>query len=152
MDCLVTPKCLARTVPSLQVTLSGLGHLSAGANYYNSNSAPGQIAHPDNWWGTTTTRNGLVNTANAYAAQYPGERVPYNDISLFSGGKFDGNSYNWTDGHTEHRVGRNTDVNVCSPWGSQDRRNALWNMFFVNGGASGRSDECATNNCWHMTW
>ena len=61
---------------TLQVMYSGLGHLSAGANYYNSNTPAGQIAHPDNWWGTSSTRNGLVNTANAYAAQYPGERVP----------------------------------------------------------------------------
>lgn len=30
--------------------------------------------------------------------RYPRERVPYNDIALLWGGKFDGNYYNWTGG------------------------------------------------------
>jgi hypothetical protein len=139
---------------TLRVQVQGLGQLSGGGNYYNSNTPAGQIAHPDNWWGTSTTLNGLVATANAFAAQYPGSPVPYNDISLLWGGKFDGNDHNWTDGHVQHREGRHADINVCTPWGTQDRRDYLWQKFgdASVGAASARLDECSTKNCWHITW
>ena len=133
---------------TLQALVAGLQALGAGANYSHMGVIPG--IHEQNWLGTSTTLNGLVATANAFASQYPGTPVPYNDISLLWGGKFDGNAGNWTGGHDQHRVGRNDDVNVCG-W-AQDRRNALWQMFYYNGGSTDRLDECATNNCWHITW
>jgi len=135
---------------TLIALVAGLQMLGAGANYSHVGTIPG--IHEQNWFGTSTTLNGLVATADAFASQYPGTPVPYNDISLPWGGKFDGNAGNWTGGHDQHRVGRNADTNPCG-W-SQDRKDALW-TFFGNrdvGNASGRLDECGTNNCWHITW
>jgi hypothetical protein len=133
---------------TLQVSFSGIGELSPGANYTHVGQIPG--IHEQNWFGASNTRNGLVATANAFAAQYPGSTVPYNDLSLPWGGKFDGNAGNWAGGHAEHRVGRNCDVNVCS-W-SQDRKDYLAGRFYLNGAQSPLLDECATNNTWHVTW
>ncbi|MGD0920504.1 MAG: hypothetical protein ABSA70_01925 [Terriglobia bacterium] len=139
---------------TLWVQIQGLGELSAGGNYAHVGQIPG--IHEQNWFGTSSTRNGLVATANACAgdAKCKGLPVPYNDLSLPWGGKFDSNTGNWTTLHSEHRVGRNADINVCSPWGNQDRRDYLWQEFgdASVGGASARLDECSTKNCWHITW
>jgi len=139
---------------TLRVQVQGLGELSAGGNYAHVGQIPG--IHEQNWFGTSSTRNGLVATANACAgdANCQGSSVPYNDISLPWGGKFDSNTGNWTTLHSQHRVGRNADINVCSPWGNQDRRDYLWQKLgdASVGGASARLDECSTHNCWHITW
>ncbi len=138
---------------TLQVEVSGLGQLSGGANYYNSNSPAGQIAHPDNWWGTTATRNGLVAAANACPSDplcnLP--QLPYNDISLVWGGKLDGNSYNWTGGHSEHRVGTSADVNSCNFTPLVQARIEFLLVF--TGGAVSSLDECSTPyHTFHFRW
>jgi hypothetical protein len=140
---------------TLQVKVSGLQQLTGGANYYNSNSAPGQIAHPDNWWGTSATRNGLVAAANACATDQNCEvtPLPYNDISLVWGGKFDGNSYNWTDGHAEHRVGTSADVNSCNFSPLVQARLELLLFDDAIGAAVSDLDECSTPyHPWHFRW
>ncbi len=138
----------------LWVQVQGLGDLSAGGNYTHVGQIPG--IHEQNWFGTSTTRNGLVATASACAgdSNCQGSSVPYNDISLPWGGKFDSNAGTWTTLHSQHREGRHADINVCNPWGTQDRRDYLWQKFGDPsvGGASARLDECSTKNCWHITW
>lgn len=135
--------------------ISGLGQLTGGANYYNSNSPAGQIAHPDNWWGTSATLNGLVGAATACAGDNNcnGSSVPYNDISVLWGAKFDGNSYNWTGGHAEHKLGTNCDVNVCElPW-TQTRKDRLATHFYLNGAQNPLLDECPDpEHTWHVRW
>jgi hypothetical protein len=144
-----------KTAPiNLRVKLSGLQQLiGEGGNYHNSNSPAGQIAHPDNWWGTATTLNGLVGAADDCAgdSNCNGLSVPYNDISLPWGGKFDGNSFNWTGGHSEHRLGTNCDVNVCE-W-TQTRKDRLNQHFLGNGAQNPILDECADpEHTWHVRW
>jgi hypothetical protein len=138
---------------TLDVKVAGLGQLTAGDYYYNNNSGPGKIAHPDNWWGTTATRNGLVAAANAC----PGDpqcnlaQLPYNDISLPWGGKFDGNSYNWAGGHAEYRVGTSADVNSCNFTTLVQARIEFLILF--TGGAVSSLDECSTPyHTFHFRW
>jgi hypothetical protein len=137
----------------VDVKVSGLGQLTPGTHYYNNNSAPGQIAHPDNWWGTTATRNGLVVAANACPSdpQCNLTQLPYNDISLPWGGKFDGNSYNWTGGHAEHKVGTSADVNSCNFDALVQARIEFLLVF--TGGAISSVDECSTPyHTFHFRW
>lgn len=80
--------------------------------------------------------------------------MPYNDISLPWGGKFDGNAHNWTGGHSEHKVGRNCDVNVCeSPW-NQTRKDSLAQHFYDTGAHNPYLNECPdpAKHTWHVTW
>ena len=140
---------------TLDVKVLGLGQLTAGANYIASNSPAGQIAHPNNWWGTSTTLSRLGPIAQAYSTRFPGAVLGYNDISLPWGGKFDGNSYNWTGGHIEHRLGTNIDVTYCgtdttrADYVSPDRRDDIVEIFSDNGMLS-HEDECAALAHWHM--
>ncbi len=141
---------------TLRAKVENLAHLTASSsdNFYNSNSPAGQIAHPDNWWGTSTALNGLIATAIACGADNNcnGSKLPYNDISLLWGGKFDGNAHDWTGGHAEHRLGTNCDVNVCD-W-SQTRKDSLNQHFLGNGAQNPILNECAdpSKHTWHVRW
>lgn len=145
---------MTKTGPiTFRAKVEGLQQLIAGGRYYNSNSNEGKIAHPDNWWGIATALNGLIAVADFYASEYP-EQLPYNDISLPWGGKFDGNAHNWTGGHTSHRWGADADVNTCDF--DPVKEAYVENLFLTSGigNASISVDECdiPSIHTWHFRW
>ncbi len=97
----------------MRVGVPSLSSLGAG-NYYTLTGALPQ--HPVNHYGTNMAITNLPLIASDYRAAYPtAANLPYNDISLINGGKFEipGN-WSATADHQEHRMGRNCDINYGS--------------------------------------
>jgi hypothetical protein len=95
---------------TLEVGIGGLLLLPDGYGYLKTGS---NDHHPGNHYGTPGTVSALMAIASAYAVQYPGSVLYYNDISLEQGGLFDiGPPYGalWQSPHAEHRFGTNADV------------------------------------------
>jgi len=94
----------------MRVGVPGLSLLGAG-NYYTLTGTT-QV-HPVNHYGTNTAVTNLPLIASDYRSAYPtAANLPYNDISLINGGKFEipGN-WNAAADHQEHRMGINCDIN-----------------------------------------
>jgi hypothetical protein len=103
----------------LTVQIAGLQPLPAGTGYQRCCS---KAVHPDSHNGTTAANDHLVAIGVAYAAQYPGSVLLYNDMSLPNGGLFDiGPPYGqlWQTPHSEHRLGLNCDVDKNSETSSR---------------------------------
>ncbi|HEX8136521.1 MAG TPA: hypothetical protein VF544_02915 [Pyrinomonadaceae bacterium] len=67
------------------VQVDGLEELPAGANYDLVGNQPPFDVHPSNHYGTHGLNQSLIGLADAYAAQYPGSRLGFNDMSLPQG-------------------------------------------------------------------
>lgn len=129
---------------NLNVTFPSLQALPSGSNYQLVGSTG---SHPTNHYGTAVANNGLVNIASAYAAQYPGSTLNYNDMSLERGGLFDiGPPYgsHWQTPHVEHRFGRNCDVGTSNV---PSNRHEDLEQIFINNGSPNFLDE---GNHWHL--
>lgn len=137
----------------LDVSIPGLQALPPGANYDNTWGTSGAgWMHHNSHNGTTATIDGLIAIADAYAAQYPGSILRYNDMSLPKGGLFDIND-NWNTPHGEHRFGANCDVSPSNIWNEPDweeRRTNLEQIFNDYSGTDWLPLEHATPQHWHL--
>ena len=129
---------------TLNIQLSGLSALAAGTNYDLQGAKP---VHPSNHFGTATANSHLPPIANQYAAQFPGSKLNYNDMSLSVGGLFDigpPKGVLWATPHDEHRLGKNCDVSKSNVPSS--RWTALTTIFTNNGSPN----FLAEADHWHL--
>ena len=134
----------------VNVAIPGLGTMPSGANYEHTGVIAG--IHESNWNATTKTRGDLVNIANKYAAEFPGKRLRYNDISLPMGGSFDGNAGTWiiipnVTGHSEHKLGRNCDISKSGMSAAEIER--VTEIIKDNGGSAGPGGIYDHDTHWH---
>lgn len=136
----------------LGVWFPDLLQLHSGDNYTLIGST---ASHPDNHYATWQARDGLIQIANDYAAEFYGgappenQKIAYNDISLILGGKFD-LSANWSNAgsHAEHREGINCDTrsnNIPAP-----RHNRLMQIFRNRGSTRTNDERHTAAPHWHL--
>jgi hypothetical protein len=130
-----------------------LEELKPGLNY---NLIGADSAHPENHWGTREARDGLVKIANDYAAEFYGgtppnaEKIAYNDMSLFLGGKFDlyKRWENLSKDHAEHRDGINCDVRSLNV--DRTRWLRLKQIFRTHGSTRTKDETGTSRPHWHL--
>lgn len=123
---------------TIGVEISGLAALGAGTNY---NLVGQTAAHGDNHYGTSTFNSSLVKLADSYAAEYPGSKLDYNDMSLVQGGLFD-ISGGWAPPHRSHRFGVDMDLRLVAP----ERRKKLKQLIIK----AGIPTVLVEGNHWHV--
>jgi hypothetical protein len=141
----------------LGILVPGFDQLPIGENYVRIGSTS---EHPSNHWGTFLTIENLINIADEYKNIYYGrneipenDKLRYNDISLFWGGKFDlASEWSPRGSHGEHREGINVDVRCCRTPGNVPRsRWVQLNRIFYNFGSTQTHDETNTSSPhWHL--
>ena len=129
----------------VDVIIPGLVRMPEGTNYEHRGVITG--THELNWLATTKTKGDLIDIANKYAAEFPGKRLRYNDISLLMGGRFDGNSGQWTGGHDEHMLGRNCDISKSGM--SAEEIDRVTEIIEFYGGGDGPNGLLHHGNHWH---
>lgn len=120
------------------VRINGLEELPAGEDYLLVGAT---ATHSTNHFGTATMNGSLVGLAASYVDAFPGEKLSYNDMSLFQGGLFDIGG-NWSPPHVSHRFGDDIDVALVPP----ARRNRLRQL----ARASGIPTIIVEGNHWHL--
>lgn len=93
----------------MRAEVEGLGFMPESTDYNLVGSSGVTSLHLENHWGLPTLVASLQSVGTDYAAEYPGQKLAFNDMSLPYGGLFDiGN--NWRPSHCGHRLGDSVDV------------------------------------------
>lgn len=92
------------SAPGLLALPPGTGYTLVGAT----------ATHPSNHFGHPTFNATLQVLGGLYAADFAGETLGYNDMSLVNGGLFDLDAA-WQPPHFSHRFGTDIDVRLVAP-------------------------------------